>query len=51
MQKFMELPWQTRRDMGLEGRRKVEREFDRQIVVRKYLEEIQKLCFGGCKAV
>ncbi len=41
MQKFMELPWQTRRDMGLAGRRKVEREFDRQIVVRKYLEELK----------
>jgi galacturonosyltransferase len=43
MQKFMELPWQTRRDMGLAGRRKVEREFDRQIVVRKYLDYIRKI--------
>lgn len=50
MKLFMKLPWEARRDMGLAGRKKVEREFDRQIVVRKYLEEIQKLCSGGCKA-
>lgn len=43
MRKFMALPWESRRDMGLAGRKKVEKEFDRQIVVRKYLEEIRKL--------
>lgn len=43
MQKFMALSWETRRDMGLAGRAKIEREFDRQIVVRKYLEEIQRI--------
>ncbi|WP_255585185.1 glycosyltransferase family 4 protein [Virgibacillus saliphilus] len=29
--------------MGLEGRRKMEREFDRQIVVNAYMEEIRKI--------
>lgn len=43
MHKFMELSWEERRDMGLAGRVKVEREFDRQIVVEKYMEELQKL--------
>lgn len=27
--------------MGLAGRAKVEKEFDRRIVVRKYLEEVE----------
>lgn len=43
LRKFMGLPWEVRRDMGLAGRAKVEREFDRQIVVQKYMEELQKL--------
>jgi galacturonosyltransferase len=43
MRKFMELPWEDRRNMGLAGRSKVEREFDRQIVVSRYLEEIDKI--------
>ena len=41
MKQFMALSQDARRDMGLAGRRKVEREFDRQIVVQKYLEEIK----------
>lgn len=43
MRKFMELPWDVRRGMGLAGRTKVEKEFDRQIVVEKYLEYIQQI--------
>ena len=34
---------QQRMEMGLEGRRKVEREFDRRIVIQAYLEKIQAL--------
>ena len=40
IEKFLALSWEDRRQMGLSGRGKVEREFDRQIVVRKYMEEI-----------
>ena len=40
---FLALPWERRRDMGLAGRRKVEKEFDRRIVVEKYLAEIDRL--------
>jgi len=43
IEKFLEMPLSQRRDMGLAGRRKVEREFDRQIVVNTYMEEISKI--------
>ena len=42
MEKFLALPWEARRDMGLAGRAKMEREFDRQIVVESYVREINK---------
>ena len=41
IEKFLSLSWEERRQMGLKGRAKVEREFDRGIVVRKYLEAIK----------
>lgn len=41
IEKFLAMPWEQRRDMGLAGRAKVEKEFDRRIVVEKYLEEVQ----------
>ena len=43
MRQFMDLSWEARRDMGLAGRAKVEKEFDRQIVVEKYMKELQAL--------
>lgn len=43
IEKFLALSWEQRRDMGLAGRRKVEKEFDRQIVVETYLKEIEIL--------
>ncbi|MBQ9696664.1 MAG: glycosyltransferase family 4 protein [Oscillospiraceae bacterium] len=42
IERFLHLPNDRRREMGLNGRRKVEQEFDRQIVVERYLEEIRK---------
>lgn len=42
IESFLALPWEKRRDMGLAGREKVEREFDRKIVMSKYLQEIRK---------
>ena len=41
IEQFLALSWDQRRDMGLAGRKKVESEFDRRIVVEKYLKEIQ----------
>ncbi len=42
IERFLSLPWSERRDMGLAGRTKVECEFDRNIVIGKYLEQIKK---------
>lgn len=40
MNKFLSMTTDERRIMGLNGRRKMEKEFDRQIVVDAYMEEI-----------
>ena len=37
MLKFIELPFAAKVQMGLNGRRKMEREFDQQLVINKYL--------------
>ena len=41
--KFIELPYEKKKQMGLAGRKKMEREFDRNIVVNAYLDEINKV--------
>ena len=41
-EEFMSLSFQEKKQMGLEGRRIVEKNFDRQIVINKYLEELEK---------
>ena len=40
IEKFLALTVEQRKNMGLAGRAKVEKEFDRRIVINKYLEEI-----------
>lgn len=40
LEKFLALSLEERRNMGLMGRKKVEKEFDRQIVVEKYVQEV-----------
>lgn len=42
IEKFLKLSADERKAMGLAGRSKVEKEFDRQIVVEKYVEEVNK---------
>lgn len=42
IEKVMLLNQKTRTDMGLAGRRKVEREFNREIVIKKYNDEVEK---------
>lgn len=42
VEKFLALSNVERKQMGLAGRVKAEREFDRQIVVEKYMEELKK---------
>lgn len=41
IERFLSLSVDERKAMGLAGRAKVEREFDRQIVIRKYLDEVK----------
>lgn len=43
VEKFLNLTYDQKRQMGYEGRKKVEREFDRQIVVNAYLKEIESI--------
>lgn len=43
IERFLALPYEQKRQMGIEARKKVEREFDRQIVVKAYLDAIAKL--------
>lgn len=40
--RFMQLSNDDRSKMGLAGRQMVEKEFDRQIVVQKYMDEVEK---------
>jgi galacturonosyltransferase len=43
IEEFINLTNETKKQMGLAGRKKVEQEFDRQIVVEAYLSEISKI--------
>lgn len=43
VERFIALPYEQKVLMGKEGRKKVEREFDRQIIVDAYLKEIEKI--------
>lgn len=43
VEKFLKLSWEEKKAMGQAAREKVEREFDRQIVVEKYVEEVNKV--------
>ena len=40
---FLVLPYKEKIQMGKAARKKVEKEFDRQIVVSKYLKEIEQI--------
>lgn len=44
LRKFMALSYEEKKQMGLNARAKMEREFDRQQVVNAYIEEITSLC-------
>ncbi|WP_233879583.1 glycosyltransferase family 4 protein [Virgibacillus halodenitrificans] len=39
---FIKLPYEQKKAMGIAGRRKMEKEFDRKIVINAYLNEIKK---------
>lgn len=43
IEKFIKLPYEEKREMGLRGRKKIEKEFDREIVIKAYFDEIDKI--------
>lgn len=43
VEQFIALPRAQKKEMGLAGRKKAEKEFDRNIVIREYLKAIKKL--------
>lgn len=49
VKEFLQLPYEEKRKMGQEGRRKMEKEFDRRIVVEAYMEEIRANVIDGRK--
>ncbi len=48
VERFMELSYAEKRAMGLAGRDKMEREFDRAIVVKRYLDTVAELTADPC---
>ena len=47
IEKFIALSYDERKQLGINGRRKVENEFDRNIVIRHYLDAIQRARTDG----
>ena len=43
IEKFINIPYEQKRQMGVAGRKKVENQFSRQIVIDTYLKEIDNL--------
>ena len=43
IEEFIALPYEKKREMGLAARRKVEKEFDRRIVVEAYLKVVEEI--------
>ena len=41
LEKFIELPSEEKKTMGIAGRKKIEEEFDRDVIVNSYLKEIE----------
>ena len=43
VKRFLQLSYEERKEMGKNARKKIEKEFDRRIVVESYIEEIEKI--------
>lgn len=43
IERFINLSYERKKEMGLSARKKMEREFDREIVVNKYIETIEEV--------
>lgn len=51
LNRFMAMTWEARRDMGLAGRKKVEKEFDRKTVVKMVIDEVNRCSAGEQQTV
>lgn len=47
IEEFLSLSWEERKAMGLAGRKKMENEFDRNLVINAYLKEIRRFTETG----
>ena len=47
VESFLKLPNLARKQMGLRGREKIKREFDRETVVKAYLQTVRRICDKG----
>ncbi len=43
VEKFLALPWEERKQMGINARAKIEKEFDRNLVVTDYLQRLKTI--------
>ena len=41
MVRFINLPYEEKKQMGIAGRKKMEQEFDRQVIVNAYMKEVK----------
>ncbi len=44
--KFINLPYENKKEMGIAGRKMMEREYDRKMVISAYIDEINNLKGG-----
>lgn len=42
VQQFLDLPYENKKQMGIAGRKKMEQQYDRRIVINSYLQEIDR---------
>ena len=41
--KFIELPYEEKKEMGIQGRKHTEKVFNRNIIVNQYIQQINKI--------
>ena len=46
IEQFINLPWLVRREMGWQGRQKMERQFDENIVINQYILAVKQIVTG-----
>ena len=47
IEEFIHMPDNIRREMGLKGRTKMEREYDEEIVISRYIDDLSTLLSGA----